>query len=202
MLEPFQNPETSVLSGLYSVPKSLCEKAFAVVMNWKFESEHGDQIHERDRFICNNVAFRREIINANPFPSSPQFRGQCGALGDSLILQGYKILCQPKSSVSHPAPNGLRHFVVRALCQGHDMAVSRHRARKVNEVSMSFDRLQNRWSLRQMFSYLRHKYRSLGLGPKDTVCTLGIVFTYLLFVYIGIQVSNVKPELIRHHLSV
>jgi len=202
MLEPFQNPGTSILTALHSYPKSLCEKAFSVIWNWNFKSENGDQIYEIDRFSCHNAAFRREILEANPFPPLPQFRGSCAVLGDRLRLQGYKILCQPKSRYSHPAPNGLRHFVVRALCQGHDIAIASRRARKMNEASMAFDRLDNRWTLGQIFSYIRQKYRSLRLNPKDTFSTLAIVFTYLLFVYIGIQVSNVKPELIYRHLSI
>ena len=203
LLEPFKNPETSVLTGLNLPPKGLYEKAWTIASGCSMcESEDGDQIHERDRIMSSNVAFRREIIKAKPFPGLPQFRGQCGALGDRLILEGYKILCQPKSRTHHPPPNGLRHFVVRALCQGHDMAVSNPRVRKVNEAPMAFARLNNRWTLRQIFSYLRHKFRSLRLNPKDTVCTLGIVSTYLSFVYIGILVSKVKPGLIRGHLSV
>jgi len=202
ILEPFQNPETSILTALHSYPKSLCEKAFSVVWNWNFESENGDQIYEIDRFSCHSAAFRREILEANPFPRLPQFRGSCAVLGYRLRLQGYKILCQPKSRYNHPAPNGLRHFVVRALCQGHDIAIARRRTRKVNEASMTFDRLDNRWTLRQIFSYIRQKYRSLRLNPKDTFSTLCIIFTYLLFVYIGIQISYVKPKLIRRHLSI
>ncbi len=214
MLEPFQNPGTYVLTALHSYPKSIPEKAFSVVMNWNFESKNGGQIYEIDRFHASLVAFRRKIIEANPFPSLPLYHGQATNLADRLILQGYKILCQPKSRYQHPAPNGLRHFVVRALCQGYDMAVSSPRARKVNEASMAFEstknqksflpfaRLDNRWTPRQIFSYLRHKYRSLHLSPKDTVGTLPIVFSYLSFVYIGILVSKVKPGLIRGHLSV
>ena len=202
MLEPFQNPGISVLTGLDSYPKSLYEKAFAVASGVMSVSKYGDQIYEREHFACHNVVFRREILEANPFPPLPQFRRSCVVLGDRLRLQGYKILCQPKSRYSHPAPNGLRHFVIRALCQGHDIAIASRRARKMNEASMAFDRLDNRWTLGQIFSYIRQKYRSLRLNPKDTFSTLAIVFTYLLFVYIGIQVSNVKPELIYRHLSI
>jgi len=203
MLEPFKNPETSVLTGLNLPPKGLYEKGWSIASGCSMcESDDGDQIHERDRFLSSNVAFRRKIIEAKPYPRLSQYRGQCGALGDRLILEGYKILCQPKSRIHHPPPNGLRHFVVRALCQGHDMAVSRPPVRKVNKAPMAFARLDNRWTLRQIFSYLRHKFRPLRLSPKDTVCTLGIVFSYLLFVYIGILISKVKPGLIRRHLSV
>ena len=201
MLEPFQNPGTSILTALHSYPKSLCEKAFSVIWNWNFKSENGDQIYERDRFSCHNAAFRREILEANPFPPLPQFRGSCAVLGDRLRLQGYKILCQPKSRTYHPAPNGLQHFVAKALSEGHDIAIDRRRTRKVNEASMPNDNQQNRLSLHEIFSHIRQKYRSIDLSRKETVCTLGIVFTYFLFMYIGFKVSSVKPELILRHLK-
>ena len=201
MLEPFQNPGISVLTGLDSYPKSLYEKAFAVASGVMSVSKYGDQIYEREHFACHNVVFRREILEANPFPPLPQFRRSCVVLGDKLRLQGYKILCQPKSRTYHPAPNGLQHFVAKALSEGHDIAIDRRRTRKVNEASMPNDNQQNRLSLHEIFSHIRQKYRSIDLSRKETVCTLGIVFTYFLFMYIGFKVSSVKPELILRHLK-
>jgi len=201
MLEPFKNPETFILSGLDSYPKSLYEKAFAVASGVMSVSKYGSQIYEIERFACHNVAFRREILEANPFPHLPQFRRSCVVLGEQLILQGYKILCQPKSKTYHPAPDGLRHFVAKALSEGHDIAIARRRTRKVYEASMPNDNQQNRLSLHEIFAHIRQKYRSIGLSRKDTISTLGIVFTYSLLMYIGFSVSSVKPELILRHLK-
>jgi len=208
MLEPFQNPRSSVLTGMNLSPKSLYAKAFAVATGMMFGSapfedsvvklgsEYDDQrIHEVEDFNAANVAFRHEIIEANPFPRLPQFRRGCIALGDQLKLQGYKILFQPKSRTFHPPPNGLKHFVVTALSEGHDTAIARRQTRKV-KASMPNNNQQNHLSLREIFSYYRKKYRFARLSPKDKVGTFGIVLSYLLFMYIGYQLSSVKPELI------
>jgi len=213
MLEPFQNPRLSVLTGMNNVPKSLYAKAFAVATGMMFGSapfvdsvmnlgsEYDDQrIQEVEDFNAANVAFRREIIEANPFPHLPQFRRGCIALGERLRLQGYKIFFQPKSMAYHPPPNGLKHFVVTALSEGHDTAISRRQTRKV-KASMPNDNQKNRLSLREIFSHYRKKYQSVRLSPKDKVGTFGIILSYLLFMYIGYQLSSVKPELIHGRIK-
>ena len=213
MLEPFQNPRISVLGGMNNAPKSLYAKAFAVATGLrlgstafedsvvKLGSEYDDQSHEVEYFNANNVAFRREILEANPFPRLPQFRRSCVVLGDRLRLQGYKILCQPKSRTYHPPPHGLKHFIATALSEGHDTAISKSQTRKV-KASMPNDNQQNRLSLHEIFSHYRKKYRSVRLSPKDKVGTFGIVLSYLLFMYIGYQLSSVKPKFILGRLKV
>jgi hypothetical protein len=84
-------------------------------------------------FFANNVAFRQELFGSYRFPSLPQVRGQCQALAEMLQSLGVKIFYQPMSSVSHPAPNGLRHFIMTAMCHGHDVVMTyRRRAGSAN----------------------------------------------------------------------
>lgn len=207
MLEPFQNPETSVVSGLESAPKSIYEKAFAAYSGMFSESEFDDQIQEVELFHANSVAFRREIFVANPFPCLPQYRGQSDILAGRLRLQGHKILCQPKSKTYHPPPRGLRGFVTRALCQGHDLAVYRRRARKENKEYLdkkfpltSARIMLRRFSPYRIFLHYRNKLRSLRIAPKDKVGTVSIVLLNLLIMYIGYQVTFFKPEFLRRHI--
>jgi len=208
LLEPFQNPETSVVSGLESAPKSLYEKAFAAYSGMFSESEFGDQIQEVELFHANNVAFRREIFVANPFPCIPQYRGASDILAGRLRLQGYKILMQPKSKTYHPPPRGLRGFVNRALCQGHDIAVYRRRVRERSKeyidkkFPLASTRIMfRRFSLYRIFSHYRNRLRSLRIAPKDKVGTFGIILLDLLIMYIGYQVTFFKPEFLRRHIS-
>ena len=207
MVEPFQNPRLSVLSGVNVPTKTLYMKAWTVVTGLRLGStaykesvvklgtEYDDQrIQEVEFFNANGVAFRREIIEANPFPHLPQFRRGCVVLGEQLRLQGYKIFFQPKSSSFHPPPNGLKHFIVTALSEGHDTAIARSQTRKV-KASMPNDNQKNHLSLREIFSHYRKKYRLARLNLKDEVGTFGIVLSYLLFMYVGYQLSSVKPDL-------
>jgi len=214
MLEPFQNPRISVLTGMNNPKKSLYMKAWTVVTGLrvgltpfkesveKLGSEYDEQIiNEVEFFNANGVAFRREIIEANPFPHLPQFRRACVALGEQLRLHGHKIFFQPKARTYHPPPHGLRHFIATALYEGHDVAIDRRQTRKV-KASMPNDNQKNRLSLREIFSHFHKKYRSARLSSKDKVATFGIVLSYLFFMYIGYQLSSVKPELILGRLKV
>ena len=202
ILESFNRPDVSVVSGHTYMPlNTLMEKAFALFWYFPPETYREDVFCEKNFFFANNVAFLTNIFQVHNFAELPQFRRSCVVLGDRLRLQGYKILCQPKSRTYHPAPNGLQHFVAKALSEGHDIAIDRRRTRKVNEASMPNDNQQNRLSLHEIFSHIRRKYRSIDLSRKETVCTLGIVFSYFLFMYIGFKVSSVKPELILRHLK-
>ena len=63
------------------------------------------------------------MFRAHSFPPLETFRGQCIALAEELARNGIGIFRQEGARVSHPAPNGWRHFLVRALCHGHDDTV-------------------------------------------------------------------------------
>ena len=65
--------------------------------------------------------FRRELLLKNPLPDLPDFRGQLGALIRDLRRNGQAgVFVQRCARCSHPAPNGVIHFVRRAMCEGHD----------------------------------------------------------------------------------
>ena len=115
MLEPFQNPRVSVVGGMNNPNKGLYMKAWTVVTGLRvgptpfkesvenLGSEYDDQIiNEVEYFNANSVAFRREIIEANPFPHLPQFRRGCCVLGEQLRL--------------HKLSNGFSH-VLGFSCQ-------------------------------------------------------------------------------------
>jgi len=57
---------------------------------------------------------------ADPYPDLPLFRGRCVALAATLKARGAGVYRHHGARVSHPAPNGLRRFVLRALAHGHD----------------------------------------------------------------------------------
>jgi hypothetical protein len=43
-------------------------------------------------------------------------------LADQILKSGHRIIAEPRARTQHPAPNGLKHFVYRALCEGQDNA--------------------------------------------------------------------------------
>ena len=121
LLDPFRSPHVKVVGGASHVDLgSAAGRAFAAF--WFFPPRAGDTpLAEAGWFFANNVAFRRETILAEPFPQLDLMRGQCTALAQRLQTRGVAIRHQPRARVSHPAPNGVRHFVARALCDGRDL---------------------------------------------------------------------------------
>jgi len=95
------------------------QRAFALL--WPFP-HRTDEITftSTNRFFANNVAFRKEVFLKHPFPDLPCYRMQSYILGQILLAEGYKIYLYTAARTEHPAINGFKHFIVRALCVGHD----------------------------------------------------------------------------------
>jgi len=200
-LEPFSDHRIQVACGNTHIPpNTILEKAFAWFWSFPPKSDSGS-ISEKKLLYCSNVAFRREIIDAYPFPELPQFRGQCMTLSDTLRRKGIKIFHQPKSSVRHPVPHGLRNFVNAAICQGHDIAVARRRERKENTLPKGDVRHSVR-ALRRIFSTLRQRYHHVDLSLKHLVPVLTVILSYYILTFIGIGISSINPQFIRNHFSI
>jgi len=120
LVAPFADPQVGVVGGNTFVEHDgLYSAAFAIA--WFFplpSSGHG--IEKSRGFFANNVAFRREIFAAHNFPETGQYRGQCGFLAEALGRAGHQVYLSREARVAHPPPEGLRHFLVRALWNGHD----------------------------------------------------------------------------------
>jgi glycosyltransferase involved in cell wall biosynthesis len=126
LVAPFDDHMTRVVAGhTYVVDDSLYEKAFKYF--WFFPTRE----QTRDRwFFANNVAFRRDVFLDYGFPDTETFRGQCTELATRLQRDGVGVRQAHEAVCSHPAPNGVRHFAIHALCTGHDNEI---RARRPDE---------------------------------------------------------------------
>ena len=121
LLSRFDDPAVSVACGsTYIEPDSLYAKAFALF--WFFPLRPGrDDVDSVRYFFANDVAFRRATFERYPFlPLAGTSRGSCLLLSERLRANGIHIWRNSAARVSHPAPNGIRHFVRRALAQGRD----------------------------------------------------------------------------------
>jgi len=202
LLESFKDPKVSVVGGTsYITPDSFMEKAFASFWFFPLKSNSNDRISENELFLANNVAFRRDIFLSNPFPSMDQFRGQCYALCSELRSKGIKIFVQPKSRVSHPTPNGFRHFMIRALCGGQSHA-STLKYKNNNRTGERQNNISFQKIFRKRFSQILQRSRQLGLNPIETVGVFGVAFSYYSLELIGFIISMIWPDLIRKNFSV
>jgi hypothetical protein len=124
LLDPFDDPEVQVVSGnSYIDPEGLVGKAFALFWFFPLRAEDGPLAAHRS-FFFNNVAFRRSTLESRTLPRvDGATRGACDVLAEQLVDSGVTIWRNPVARVSHPAPNGVSHFVRRALAEGRDDVV-------------------------------------------------------------------------------
>jgi len=202
ILELMKRPGIDVISGHTYLPSdSITEKAFSLFWFFPPKGDNSDHSPEKRYFHGNNMAVRRKIIEANPFPRTPTYRGQGYALAEKLRTKGFKFYFQPKARAEHPIPKGLINFVSKAVCWGHDMYFDRKLSRKVTPVLDSSHNLNNRRSLRRLISRIHYRYRYSGLNPITTIVVLPIIFCYLTLTGFGFILSSLRPGLIRNHFS-
>jgi len=202
-LESFERQDVKVVRGIsYMYTNSLYEKAFALFWTFPPKSNIENHLCETQIFLANNVAFRREILESHPLPVLPQYRGQNIVLSEELWRNKIKIFRQSKCKVFHPAPYGFRFFVIRALCQGHDIAVTRKRTGNSKNLPLLNNNMRNRRSPGRILSTIRKRYHLVGLKAKDLVPALAIVISYYCLMFIGIGIASKQPQLIRNHFSI
>jgi hypothetical protein len=127
LLQPFDDPRVQVVAGhAYIDPTTTYSKAFA--LTWFFPLRASPApLQPVTHFFANNVAFRRATLLAHPFPEQAGVsRGACLQLAAELGAAGIAIWKTTAAQVSHPAPRGGRHFVLRALAQGRDRLLREH----------------------------------------------------------------------------
>jgi len=123
MLLPFLNPRICVVTGNTYVDRhGLYARAFALFWFYPVRCRE-DGLLASNVIFPSNVAFRREIFARFPFPAGRYFRGKIYEHACALWRAGVPVLQQMAARGAHPPPAGLRYFVRRALCQGHDFAL-------------------------------------------------------------------------------
>lgn len=202
LLEAFARPGVDVVGGnTYVSLESLYSKAMALF--WFFPlRQPGEGLIPASHFFANNVAFRRAVIESHPFPTLPQFRGQCQDLAKTLKREGVGLFLQQKSKVEHPPPNGLKHFISRALCDGHDTVLQLRRTGEIKTLGLlgAWERFLR--SNREAYWVIRKRYRDVHLSNSGAGAAMAVAATYFGLALAGEIVSRVFPNLIRRHFAV
>lgn len=199
LLTCLDDPRAAVACGsTYIEPAGLYDRAMALV--WLFPLRPAvERVEEVKAFYANNAAFRRAVIEANPFPDLPTFRGQCRLLSQRLREQGFTILRHTGARVSHPPPNGVRHFVNRAVCEGHDEAL-RDRARGRGTVGCGVREFGRR--LRYAAGRIAAEGRTVGLSPPGALAAFGTAFAYYGLKLGGRVLTALDPAIVRRRFSI
>ena len=187
----------------YHATETLHDRLFAAF--WGFPTRHASPgLYRRQGFYANNLAVRRDTFLANPFPDAAAYRGQCAALAKSMRGKGITVYRQGASAVSHPPPRGVRTFVVRALCQGHDTIYwkSRHRLGALLHTNPVVSLLRWLRALWQVLVKVATRARAVGLGPLGAIAAVGMGFAYYSCKLGGEVIAFFAPDVIRRNLSV
>ena len=133
MLSAFADPQRRVVGGnTFIEPTGVYGKTFALAWFFQPRLEDGPPVPVTN-FLANNVAFHRASFLPGGFDLEDGLsKGACQRLSRRLISSGTGIWRATRARCSHPAPNGMGHFVERAIAHGRDMALGQDSARVRN----------------------------------------------------------------------
>lgn len=196
LVEPFADPNVHVVAGhSYIDAKGLYSRA--VALGWFFprRSDTPAINPTGSHFFANNVAFRTAVLRANPFVCAADgaTRGACVLLAQELVRQGLRICVTTAAQVSHPAPNGLNHFLVRAVADGRDEVLQWRGAGESHwtlpiRIARRYFRLTSR-SLRS----ITHHHRTVNLRVEQVPLAWGIMGSYYGIAVLGAFATWVAP---------
>jgi hypothetical protein len=199
LLGSFCDPRVSVVGGgTYVALDDLLGKAFALFWFFPLRDE-ANELAATDSFFANNVAFRREVFERLPFPDSFVYRGRCCLLAAELRNRGVRIFRHRGARVSHPPPKGIVHFVLRALCEGHDEIVL-GRSRPGGSARLVFQSFLAR-ILRLPWAVLG-RHERVQLGVFGALAGLGLGYAYHSLKLLGGFVAWIHPRGFRRHVSI
>lgn len=120
LLAPFADPAVAVVAGsTYIEPgPTVLDRWYRI--NWRFPLRAPDgPVAPVTGYNANNVAYRRSVLLAHPFPKDGRQRGRCRDQAAALRADGIELLRNPSARTAHLAPPR-RAFVVRAVAHGAD----------------------------------------------------------------------------------
>lgn len=203
MLEALDRPEVQVVGGhTYLAEEKLLDRLFSGF--WFFEpNPHVSGLSHSGHFYANNVAFKRGLPDAYRFGAVNCYRGQCVELARRLRADGIAIWRAGDATVSHPAPDGLRHALIRAICQGYDNVFWRRRKRPLGWLHASplGGAVRLLRSIGKNGRTIATRARPLGLDPMTATGSFIFSIGFALVIYGSEVAAYFVPGLIRKHIQ-
>jgi hypothetical protein len=197
----FANPEIQVVGGeAYIDPEGLAGKTFALFWFFDRPSTVG-RLYKQQQFWANNVAFRKETILRHPFPKlgGGVNRRSCSELAGVLQRHRIDVYRNSRAKVSHPAPNGFRHIVTRAIAEGRDRVFFMHSDPRESSRRHSLQRLSRH--LKSLGTIVRER-ESVGLPAWQLPLALGLCATYQLLQFYGEVSARANPDVMRRKFQI
>ncbi len=202
LLTPFRQPRAAIVAGTsYIELEGLYSQAVALWWLFPLRSEDSG-LRRVKRFWANNVAFRRNLFLATGFPDASNFRGQCLMLAGRLVRKGIPIVERRDARVSHPAPNGWRHFVCRGLCQGHDDVMMADLAHKPDAARWRASWARYTAKVSAARTRIRRQRAKLGVGTLGAAGALLLAIAYFGLMLVGERIALRRPALVRKYFPI
>jgi len=146
------------------------------------------------------VAFKKVLFDAYPFPAHKKFRGQCRDLARQLTELDIYIFIQESARVSHPPPNGLFHFTVRALCHGHDQVAVAPRKSILYLARMAcWHFFKFSWRANRN---IRRNGAQVGMGILGRIAARGIALAYYGIAFLGVCITIAAPGFVPKYFPI
>jgi hypothetical protein len=194
IVAPFADPEVGVVAGGTHLdePTGLWSKCLAPTFVFPLASPPRP-VAPVDRFMANNLAFRRETALEFPFPElAGTSRASCVALAERLTDAGVVLVQNSAARASHPAHLGVGSTVRRALVHGRDTVF-------LADAGVGGPATAREWTRRVTAlgrSVVRNR-RRLGLPSAAVPLALAVAFAYYACVAAGGAIARVVPEAAR-----
>jgi glycosyltransferase involved in cell wall biosynthesis len=199
LLQCYSEEEADVVAGTtYIHGSSLYERAFSLFWFFPMEADcRGLSRTRAESFFANNVLFRAATFRALTFPDAPLVRGRCWMLADKMSKSGQLIINEPRARTQHPAPNGLKHFVCRALCEGQDNAQSLGRK---GRLITAFNRFVGH--VIRSCKKIAVRYPEVRISRSGVLAAMFIAVAYYGVALCGELITAVYPQFVRRNLRV
>lgn len=201
--EAFRDPHVQVVGGeTYLATDTFYDRVCASFWNFGVKPE-GSGLYEVTNFYANNVCIRGDVVRQNPFPKSEAFRGQCATLAKSLRARGIKLHRVRSAAVSHPPPEGLRHFILRAICQGHDTLLN-SRTKRYALLRSSFVGSFWRFGKNVIGAPRRiwERRQGAGVGAFGMAGAFALSVTYSALMLFGEIATLISPNFVRLYFAI
>ena len=203
LLDAIDDPRQMVVGGeTYLSRDTFFDRVFAGF--WIFEPRrNGVGLHDAAGFFANNVAFKRRFFVSHQFPKADCYRGQCTRLAAMIRQEGFAIGRHGEAAVSHPAPDGLKHSLLRAICHGHDrvywLRLEKFGAMRASPIGALVRFVRTCLGL---LTLVPARARQLRTDP-FTALTAAVVAVGFHLVILGSEtVAYFNPRLIRSHIHI
>ena len=200
-LGAFASPGVAVVVGnTYVDCIGLSVYAKSMALTWMFPlRDSSDGLTLSTCFYANNVAFRREVFLSRQFPDVPGLTHAPAALMvERLQRDGVALWHAGGARASHPPPNGLVHFSMRAIAGGRARAFSR-RTRGITAL-MQWIRADS-WTIIGSCKKIAFDSSPVGLRWWQIPSAMLYPITYYALFYLGSLLSIAFPRLMRNRFQ-